>query len=57
MSHRTKNDRKKVADNNKAITDALTPKQRIKLLNKKLGKNKGATKERARLKKMIGGKK
>jgi hypothetical protein len=51
---RTKEDRKKVADSNKAICDSLTPQERIDRLDKRLGKGKGAQKERQKLKERIG---
>ena len=45
--------RRKEAEARADITAALSPKERLRILDSKFGKNEGATKERARLKKQI----
>jgi len=45
--------RRKEAEARADNTAALSPKERLRILDSKFGKNEGATKERARLKKQI----
>lgn len=42
------------ADDRQLITDALTPKERLARLDKRLGKGVGAKRERARLEPLVG---
>jgi hypothetical protein len=48
-----KKDRQLAAAERQAAYDALSSKERIKRLDRILGKNKGATKERARLNELV----
>jgi hypothetical protein len=55
LHHRTKSDRKQIADERRALADTRDPQQRINELDARLGKGRGAHKERERLNKMIAG--
>ena len=50
---KSKHQKRKEAEDRANITAALSPKRRLRILDFQFGKNEGATKERARLKKQI----
>jgi hypothetical protein len=50
---KTPEKKRKEAEDRADITSALSPKERLRILDSKFGKNEGAKRERNRLKKQI----